>query len=131
MNFDVENFNTSLTGEAQRRKVFISNKSGHDFSDAKRYGSLEYVTNGQINRFSVGYMARRWMESLLASSKEDYILVTSLTILTVIGSAIFGHLHGRLNILLFKNNKYIARTICFEELKEACLTKEEEKEALL
>lgn len=123
----IENFNTPLPA------IFIPNKSGHDFSDAQRYGSLIYVTSGMINRFAVGHMARKWMQSLLNSKKEDFILVTSLTILTVIGAAIFGHLHGRINLLLFRNNKYIARTVIFDQLfnAEKEREKEREKEALL
>jgi hypothetical protein len=119
----IENLNTNLE-RASKGIVFISNKSGHDFSDSKRYGAPVYVTVGQVNRFSVGYMARKWMRCLLASKKEDYILLTSLTILTVVGASIFGWMHGRLNLLIFRNNKYIARTIVFDQLRES------EKEAL-
>jgi hypothetical protein len=117
----VENLNTKLRSD---NVVWVSNKSGHDFSDAKRYGPLQFVTLGQVNRFSVGYMARMWMRSLISSKKEDYILLTSLTILTVVGAAIFGWMHGRVNILIFRNNKYICRSILFDQLLEA------EKEAL-
>jgi len=121
----IENFNTILE-EQQKVQVFIANKSGHDFSDANRYGEANYVTTGQINRFSVGYMARKWMLALLKSKKEDYILLTSLTILTVVGAAIFGWLHGRLNLLIFRNNRYMARTIIFEQLREATIEHESE-----
>lgn len=100
-------------------KVFIPNRSGHDFSASKVYGSPIYITTGEINRFSVGNMARRWMRCLLESTKEDYILITSLTILTVVGAAIFGWLHGCVNILIYRNDRYIARKVNFVELKQA------------
>lgn len=118
---DIENLNTLVDAE---RKVFIGNQSGHDFSPSAKYGSAVYVTKGLINRFSVNYMARKWALSLLQSKREDYILLTSLTILTVVGAAIFAHLHGRLNLLLYRNGKYICRVIDFKELFES-LTSEE------
>jgi len=108
--------------------VFIANQSGHDFSDCERYGSPVYVTKGLINRFSVNFIARKWAFTLADSRKEDYILVTSLTILTAIGAALFGHLHGCLNLLLYRNDRYIARKICFTELLSSLTESKEESE---
>jgi len=96
--------------------VFIANQSGHNFTDSERYGTPVYVTKGLVNRFSVNFIARKWALSLRDSTKEDYILVTSLTILTVVGAALFGHLHGCLNLLLYRNERYIARKIVFKDL---------------
>ena len=127
MNYDVENFNT-ISDRAS--KVFISNQSGHDFSQSEKYGKPVYVTKGLINRFSVNYMARSWAASLKDSKPTDYVLVTSLTILTCIGCAIFGHLHGCLNILIYRNSKYISRSICFKSLFESLNEEDEDnKEA--
>lgn len=113
---NVENLNIILDRSEQGRRVYIGNQSGHDFSPSSKYGSPIYVTKGLVNRFSVNYMARRWAFALLSSKKEDYILLTSLTILTVVGAAIFAYLHGSLNLLLYRNGKYINRTIDFKEL---------------
>lgn len=112
-NLSVENFNANLLPSPV---VFIPNKSGHDFSASSKYGTPIYITQGLVNRFGVGHMARKWYDSLKESKAEDYILITSLTILTVVGAAIFGWMHGRINLLVFRNNKYIARTIIFENL---------------
>ncbi len=119
--FDVENLDTKLD---RSPIVYIGNKSGHDFSASEKYGTPVYVTKGELNRFEVNWMARKWMKALLSSNAEDMILITSLTNLTCIGCAIFGWLHGRINILMFRNDKYVKRSIVFAELKEA------EKEAL-
>lgn len=116
---NVENFNALAISTTEDKKVFIPNKSGHDFSAAKKYGSFSYVTEGLVNRFSIGHIARKWMQKLVNSKSTDYILITSLTILTVVGAAIFGHLHHRINLLIFRNGKYIARTILFDQLKDA------------
>jgi hypothetical protein len=120
-NSDVEIFNTEVCS------VFIPNKSGHNFSAASKYGLFNYVTTGLVNRFSVGHMARKWAFALKSSKPEDYIMLTSLTILTVVGAAIFGHLHGRINLLIFRNNKYIARTVIFKQLFETLNNNESEE----
>lgn len=116
MNFDIENFNTK---DGEISTVFICNQSGHDFSPSEKYGKAFYVTKGLINRFSVNYMARAWALALKDSKPTDYVLVTSLTILTCIGCAIFGYLHGSLNLLIYRNSKYISRSICFKHLFES------------
>lgn len=77
-----------------------------------------FITKGLVNRFSVNFIARKWALSLKDSTKEDYILVTSLTILTVVGAALFGHLHGCINLLLYRNDRYIARKVSFKDLFE-------------
>lgn len=112
---DVQISNINLPSEI---RIFIPNKSGHDFSASFKYGTPIYITQGLVNRFSVGHMARKWFLALHKSNKEDFIMLTSLTILTVIGAAIFGWMHGRVNLLIFRNNKYISRTVIFENLKE-------------
>jgi membrane protein YqaA with SNARE-associated domain len=121
MIFDVENFNGSAE---QSAKVFIPNKSGHDFSGSAKYGLPEYVTKGIVDRFAVQQQARFWMRSLMRSTKEDYILVSSLTILTCVGCAIYGWIHGRINLLLFRNNKYLSRTVIFSQLYQSMTEKE-------
>lgn len=99
-------------------KVFVPNKGAHDYSDAERFGELEYVTKGQINSFAVGTMARIWAESLKDSSPDDWIILTSLTTLCTIGCSQFAMKHRRLNLLLFRKDRYIARKIFFDQLEE-------------
>ncbi len=121
---DSENFNTKVA----QPKIFIPNKSGHDFSDCLRYGTPIYVTKGIVNRFSVNLLAREWELSLRESSKDDFILITSLTILTTIGAALFSHKHGTLNLLLFLNGRYIARKLDFLSLLSLSEEEEENEE---
>lgn len=97
-------------------KVYIPNQGGHDYSDAERFGSLTYITQGAISKFSVGTMAREWSKYLSESSPDDMILLSSLTTLCVIGCSLFARKHGHINLLLFRNGKYIRRTIVLDEL---------------
>ena len=100
-------------------KVYIVNKGGHDLSAATKYGSpLIYMTDGQQNRFAVSAMFRRFAEVLAESGPEDYILLTGLTTMNSIASAIFAYKHGRVNYLLFKDGRYITRKLILSDLVE-------------
>lgn len=96
-------------------KVFVPNfGAGHDYSDAKRYGELVFVTEGSINPFDTGVMNRAWMKALENSSEDDYLVVTSLNSLCMIGAAQFAIKHKRLNLLVFSSTgKYRKRELVF------------------
>jgi hypothetical protein len=94
-------------------KVFIVNRSAHDFSNASRFGTLTYLSSGEINRWNTNHMARIFEEVLASSSKEDYLVLCSLNIMNSIASAIFAAKHGRLNILLYKDGRYVERNLVF------------------
>ena len=93
------------------RNVYIVNHSAHDFSDAERYGTLIFMTEGRMNRFNVNDMHRMIFESMKDSSEEDYIVPCSLNILNSVACAVFAVKHRKLNLLLFKDGLYIERNI--------------------
>lgn len=99
-------------------KVFVPNLSNHNFTDAKRYGELIYVTKGEQAKFGVNSMARCWTAALEQSQPDDYIIITSLNILCSIGCSVFAAKHGCLNLLLWRKDRYIARELVFD--KETC-----------
>lgn len=92
-------------------KVYIVNKSSHDFSPAEKYGELIFLSEGSINRYATNNMHRIFSEILVDSSPEDYIVLCSLSVMNSIAGAIFAHKHGKLNLLLFKDGKYIERNL--------------------
>jgi len=92
-------------------KVFIVNKSSHDFSDAARFGDLVFLSEGSFDPYSVGKMYREFEVILKHSSPEDYILPTGLSVMQIIVAAIFANMHHKLNLLLFSNGRYIERRI--------------------
>lgn len=96
-------------------KVYITNKSAHDFSGAAKYGDFHFMSNGSINRYSTSRMYRMFMEALVHSEATDYLLPTGLSTMNMIAACIFVLKHGRLNLLLFKDGKYVERTIIFED----------------
>lgn len=91
------------------RKVFIVNNSAHDFSSAKKFGELVFLSDGPINRYATNSMVRNFNELMAGSSPNDHIVPCSLNVMNSIACAIFAAAHGRLNLLLFKDGNYIER----------------------
>ena len=94
--------------------VYIVNKSAHDFTEAEKYGSLIFITQGRLNRFNVNDMYRQTIDAMETSDQFDYIVPCSLNVLNSIVCATFAVKHKRLNLLLFKQGNYIERNIVFE-----------------
>ena len=92
-------------------KVFIVNKSAHDFSEAEPYGDIIFLSEGPMNRYATNNMHRKFNEILKDSTKEDYIVPCSLNVMNSIACAVFALKHGTLNLLLFKNGSYIERNL--------------------
>lgn len=97
--------------------VYVVNKGGHDFSSAKNYGNLVFLTEGHYSPFAVDKMYREMARKLKDSNPDDFILCTGLTIMNSIACSCFAMRHGgKLNMLLFRNGRYIQRTLMIGEL---------------
>jgi hypothetical protein len=100
-------------------RVFIINDSGHDFSDAARFGTLTVMTTGEIDRFNVMKMKRIFERHLLKSSPDDFILHTGPGVMSAVACACFAGRHQRLNLLLWRaeydgNDRYVHRKLIFK-----------------
>lgn len=103
--------------QMEQRKVFIVNRSTHDFSAAEKFGTLVFLSDGPMNRFATNTMFRIFEDGLRESSCNDYIVPCSLNVMNSIVCAIFAHRHGRLNLLLWKDDgTYIVRNHILERI---------------
>lgn len=95
------------------RKVLVINRSCHDFSKAERFGELIYLTKGNLNRYNISSMYRQFESEIKKSNENDLILLSGMTIMSTIASAMFAARHQRLNLLIWKSDKqdYIERTV--------------------
>jgi hypothetical protein len=93
------------------KKVYIVNKSSHDFSPANKYGEINFLSEGSMNRYAVNSMHRQFSEIMKLSKADDYIVPCSLNVMNSIACAIFAKKHGKLNLLLFKDGNYIERNL--------------------
>ena len=101
--------------------VYIINRGCHDYTKAEKYGTLIYLTEGYFRRFSTGKMYRAFLDGFENSQQSDYIVIGGLTIMATIACSVFATKHGRLNLLLYNNNRdvedYVKRTIVLEDLQ--------------
>ena len=97
-------------------KVYIVNKSSHDFSYAEKFGKLIFMSEGRLNRFGTNDMIRKFQDAMRNSNKDDYILPCSLNTANIIAAAVFAIKHNKLNLLLFQpaTGEYIERVHVFE-----------------
>jgi hypothetical protein len=92
-------------------KVYIINKGIHDFSCAERFGDLVFLSEGPVSKYATGVMMREFRVKMQNSTKDDHILITSLTIMSVIACVIFALKHRCLNLLIHKDNNYQERRL--------------------
>lgn len=95
-------------------KVFVVNKSFHDYSDSVRFGELIPLSEGKMSRYELNNMLRQFSEGMGDSSPSDYIIPCGLSMMNVAACVIFALKHRRLNLLLFKNGRYIEQNLVFE-----------------
>lgn len=94
-------------------RVYIVNKSNHDFSAAEHYGEIIFLSEGPMNRYSTNNMLRTFTKRMEDSSSKDYIVPCSLNVMNSIACALFARKHGTLNLLLYKEGFYIERNHIF------------------
>ncbi len=105
-------------------KVYVTNRGGHSYEAAEKFGEIIYITEGTLNRFATSTLYRAFIDGMAESQPEDYILITSMSIVNAIGAAVFARKHGCLNLLLYRSGEYILREINIDSL----LTEEDEKD---
>ena len=99
-------------------KVYIPNKSFHNFSDAKRFGELVFCTEGTINREDVQTITRLVVTAMEEAEAGDYIMISSLSVINSIMCGIFAGRFGRINFLMFDDEmqRYVSRKIVLQEV---------------
>lgn len=96
-------------------KVYIVSKSAHDFSDAERYGTLIPLSSGPMNRYNTNNIHRQFSDIMSESVADDYVLICGLSIMSSIACGIMAAKHGKLNILIFRQGKYVERNLVLRE----------------
>lgn len=96
------------------KKVFVVNSSGHDLSDATRFGELITMTEGEVPKYHCSMWLRSFTATLADSNPEDYILQSGPSTVNSIACCVFAHMHGRINLLLFTGEKYVEQNLVFK-----------------
>jgi hypothetical protein len=109
-------------------KVYIINDSGHDYSEAKQFGTLVFLTKGKVASYATTQHYRVFAEKMKDAGPNDFILVTSLASMNCIAGWIMGTLGFPLNLLLFKDDKYVVRRIVPRLVEPSYFTTDKEEQ---
>ena len=96
------------------RKVYIVSNGGHDYSDAKRYGELVFLTDEVIRKDDIAQMYRVLSPILDEAEADDLLLISSLTSLCVVATAILSARFGEIHLLLYKDGRYEQRDLILD-----------------
>jgi hypothetical protein len=98
-------------------RVFIPNKSFHDYSDAKRYGTLIYLTDGKQSPSKIHHQYREVSEVMKDAQAGDYLLLSGPASLNAIAASILAFKFGRINYLVFDafTGSYNSRPILLDQ----------------
>ena len=97
--------------QRRRPKVFIVNRGCHNYSAAEAFGELVFMTDGVINRYAASEIYRYFQQYLADSQADDYLLISGMSTMLCIASSILSAKHQCLNMLIYKNGKYLKRNI--------------------
>ena len=97
-------------------RVFVANHAGHDISsvrDAVPDADIIYLTEGNVNVFSLARLTEDFKLKMLTAQENDYILLSGHIILNVLATSIMLTRFGRVNLLLWqaKEHKYMPREL--------------------
>ena len=98
------------------KKVYVLNNGGQDYTDAERFGQLVFCTEGALNKWDIAQMYRELENILFQASKDDYIMIGSLTSLCAVATAIMANQFGEVHFLLYKDGQYIERHLMLENI---------------
>ena len=87
-------------------KVFVPNKTEHDYSDAERFGQIVFLSEGHLRRNDMVGHREIMSKAIVNSSSMDYIVITGLSVMSAVAAAMFAAKHGKLNLLLWDHGQY-------------------------
>ena len=99
--------------------VYIPSRSGHDFSAAKKFGEICYLSGDHaVDPYKTNSIYCLFANILRNSTADDYILITGLSVMSAIATAIMARKHGKVNMLIYhaSSGGYKARTISIDEM---------------
>lgn len=95
--------------------VYIPNHAGHDYTAANKFGDVKVITTGRLEKYKLHEFYTLCEEELKEANEDDYILLSGLSSVCVIACSILSHRFGRLNILVYKGDRYVKYNFNFNE----------------
>jgi hypothetical protein len=92
-------------------KVYILMDGGHDYSAAKEFGELVMCNLPPSASYDVARVYALLKEAMFDMQETDYIVISGLTTFCCVATALAMDWCSRVNLLLFSDGKYLAKTI--------------------
>jgi len=87
-------------------KVYVLIDGGQDYSDALRYGNVQFCLEAPPKRSDVSQMFRELKVALADAQPDDMILISGLTSLCCVATAILADRFGEVHYLLYQGGVY-------------------------
>ena len=100
------------------RKVFILGDGGHDYSDAERFGDLTLIDIPPTVKWDMSAVYDILKRELKDSTADDFIIISHMTSICCIATAIMVEWYGKVNYLTFYKGRYSEKTISLDNLDE-------------
>lgn len=101
-------------------RVYIPNKSNHDYRDAKEFGELVILTTGDLNKLKIAQLYREMEPILDEAHPDDYLMIAGPTTANVVAASIIASKFGRINYLIFDGymGHYVARRVVLQGVRQ-------------
>ena len=93
------------------RRVFILNEGTHDYSSAEAFGELVYCTEGLLPKRDINRLFLELDRVLGDSDAKDLIMLSSLSSLCSVASAMMAAMHGEVHFLVYHDGRYYEETL--------------------
>lgn len=108
---DSSAFKDGTMTDERRPLVYVPNQAGHDYTQADSFGEVVYITKGRIRKYDLQAFYEQASRVMSGSAPSDYILISSLNSICAVCSAIMAAKHGIINILLYRQDRYVEYSI--------------------
>lgn len=98
------------------QRVYVLGNGGHDYSDALRFGELVHIDIPHRAKWDLSQLYDILHKELEDATEEDYLVISNLTSTCCIASGFFVEWFGKVNFLIYQNNKYEKHTVMFGDL---------------
>lgn len=82
-----------------KRRVYMTNRGPHDYSEAEEYGEVVVLTEGVINLLNIERLQREITDKLRDFRDRDILLVNGHAIINTIGVAYLLRMRSVINIM--------------------------------
>ena len=88
------------------KKVYILNDGGHDYTDALRFGEPVYLHVPANTKWDIAQVHDLLKEGMKEATADDYIVISHLSSICCVATALLVEWFGRVNFLIFHKDKY-------------------------